>query len=77
MEVSVEVDGGTSICFRGSFHLLPPTSTNLHGNFYGSKVISIEVGGSFHGSRIASWKLVKASGSRSMEMSMELDSKTK
>lgn len=58
MEVSVEeVDGGTPICFRGSFHLLPPTCTMDHGNFHGRKFTSMEVGGSSHASRITSMEV--------------------
>ena len=48
-----QVDGGTSICFRGRFHLPPPTTVLAP--------TSVEVGGSFHGGsrRIFSWKYTK------------------
>ena len=67
MEVSVEVDGGTSICldggtsfcFLGSFHLTPPTPMETSMEVNGSNLLprklveaSVEVDGSFHGSTL-------------------------
>ena len=60
MEVSVEVDGETSICFHGSFHLLPwkLPSASMEASicFHLVAPTSMEVGGSFH-----PWELVEAS----------------